>query len=68
MQSPPRKEVGLETFVSSPTIGAHFKRAPLESARGPLYLGIDAGSTTVKLAVIDDEARLLHSAYEPIKG
>ena len=45
-----------------------FERAPLESARGPLYLGIDAGSTTVKLAVIDDEARLLRSAYEPIKG
>jgi len=29
-----------------------------------LHLGIDAGSTTVKLALADDDGKLLHGAYE----
>jgi predicted CoA-substrate-specific enzyme activase len=29
-----------------------------------LFLGIDAGSTTVKLALIDESGRLVHGAYE----
>lgn len=35
---------------------------------GRAFLGVDAGSTTVKLAVIDDEGRLLASVYQPNKG
>lgn len=45
-----------------------FARARLADARGAVHLGIDAGSTTVKIAVVDEEGRLLHSAYEPIRG
>ncbi|MDO3411121.1 acyl-CoA dehydratase activase-related protein [Saccharibacillus sp. CPCC 101409] len=38
-------------------------RGDLSEFRGRCYLGIDAGSTTTKLALIDDEGRLLHSHY-----
>ncbi len=37
-------------------------------AEGPIYLGVDAGSTTVKLALIDAEGNLLHSDYQPSRG
>lgn len=37
-------------------------------ARGPVFLGVDAGSTTAKVAVVDDEGRLVYSAYEPTRG
>ena len=39
------------------------EEAPLASAAGPCWLGIDAGSTTAKLALIDREGRLLFSRY-----
>ncbi|MDR1735590.1 MAG: 2-hydroxyacyl-CoA dehydratase [Oscillospiraceae bacterium] len=38
-------------------------RAPLESASGPCFLGIDAGSTTIKAALTDSQGRLLYSEY-----
>jgi predicted CoA-substrate-specific enzyme activase len=37
--------------------------APLELASGPCWLGIDAGSTTTKLALVDGEGRLLFDRY-----
>ncbi len=40
----------------------------LFDSHGPLFLGIDCGSTTVKLAVLDQEGRLLHNAYRPSRG
>ncbi|MEJ8303869.1 acyl-CoA dehydratase activase-related protein [Saccharibacillus sacchari] len=40
-----------------------IKRAALSEARGRCYLGIDAGSTTTKLALIDEKGRLLHEHY-----
>ncbi|MCI8469600.1 MAG: hypothetical protein HFJ75_09005 [Eggerthellaceae bacterium] len=36
--------------------------------RGPVFVGIDAGSTTAKLAVVDADGTLVHSAYEPTRG
>ena len=39
-----------------------------EKATGDVYLGIDAGSTTLKAAVIDESGRLLHSAYMSNSG
>jgi len=39
------------------------KRVPLESCRGDVFLGIDAGSTTTKIALIDREGNLLYSHY-----
>lgn len=44
------------------------KRGELEHAKGRLYLGIDAGSTTTKVAVIDDENRLVFSHYGSNEG
>ncbi len=43
-------------------------RKDLSRAEGALYVGIDAGSTTVKLAVVDDEKNLVYSDYRPTKG
>ena len=39
------------------------KRTPLETYEGKAYLGIDAGSTTTKVALIDEEGGLLFSHY-----
>ena len=45
-----------------------FPRKRLFDCEGPLYLGIDAGSTTVKMAVIDDAGNLVYSCYTPVQG
>ncbi|MBE6610336.1 MAG: 2-hydroxyglutaryl-CoA dehydratase [Ruminococcaceae bacterium] len=39
-----------------------------EEVKGGVYLGIDAGSTTLKCAVTDEEGRLVHSVYMPNSG
>ncbi len=44
------------------------RRGSLEEYRGPAYLGIDAGSTTFKAALIGDEGELLWSTYASNKG
>ena len=44
------------------------KRRELSEAKGGLYLGIDAGSTTTKAALIDDEGYLLYSFYRSNEG
>lgn len=43
-------------------------RGDLTSYKGPLYLGIDAGSTTTKLAVIGKDKELLYTAYGSNEG
>lgn len=43
-------------------------RAPLESATGGLFLGIDAGSTTTKIALINKQGELLYHFYGTNKG
>ncbi len=44
------------------------ERADPAKCDGKVYLGIDAGSTTLKCAVIDGEGKLLHSVYMPNSG
>jgi Uncharacterized protein conserved in bacteria len=44
------------------------KREPLESYKGPCFLGIDAGSTTTKLALTDNNGALLYSFYGSNEG
>ncbi|MGI6752351.1 MAG: acyl-CoA dehydratase activase-related protein [Anaerovoracaceae bacterium] len=44
------------------------KRAPLASVDGNVFLGIDAGSTTTKAALIDDKGNLLYSFYRNNEG
>ncbi len=41
---------------------------PIETYEGNAYLGIDAGSTTLKIVLIDEENRLLYTDYQPNNG
>lgn len=43
-------------------------RADLASYEGPVYLGIDAGSTTTKAVLMDDQCRLLYTFYGSNEG
>ncbi len=47
---------------------AKVRRRELKNYAGPCYLGIDAGSTTTKLALISREGELLYSTYAGNKG
>ena len=44
------------------------ERADLKTFEGDCYIGIDAGSTTTKLTLIDNEGRLLYSLYGSNEG
>ena len=44
------------------------KRADLNTYRGKAFLGIDAGSTTTKAALIGEEGQLLYSYYNSNEG
>ncbi len=43
---------------------ARVKRADIDKAKGSLYLGIDAGSTTTKAVLIDENKHLLYEFYK----
>lgn len=47
---------------------ARMPRTRMFDCEGPLYLGLDAGSTTVKCALVDDDGRLVYSDYRPAEG
>ena len=47
---------------------AHVGQKPLSEAKGRLFLGIDAGSTTSKAVLMDDEQNIVYSHYENNKG
>jgi len=73
----PDSEGGLEKLFESEADYASFKerhskhkvaKSDLADAHGDLYLGIDAGSTTTKIAVIDAESRLVFSHYGSNEG
>lgn len=44
------------------------KRADISKASGPVYLGLDIGSTTIKAALIDEECNILYTYYEKNEG
>ncbi len=44
------------------------KKGDFSSYRGDLFLGIDAGSTTTKVAVIGEDGSLLYSFYSNNNG
>ena len=44
------------------------EKTPLEEYEGDCYLGIDAGSTTTKLVLIDKDNKLLYSLYGSNEG
>ncbi|MBQ9900297.1 MAG: 2-hydroxyacyl-CoA dehydratase [Acholeplasmatales bacterium] len=41
---------------------------PLEGYEGNLYLGIDSGSTTLKLVLVDEDGNIRYESYNPNKG
>ncbi|MDR1572850.1 MAG: 2-hydroxyglutaryl-CoA dehydratase, partial [Clostridiales Family XIII bacterium] len=43
-------------------------RRDIRKAKGDLFLGIDAGSTTTKAVAIDDEKRIVYSFYKSNEG
>nr|WP_315019509.1 acyl-CoA dehydratase activase-related protein [uncultured Aminipila sp.] len=45
-----------------------IKRKDIKKAKGNIFLGIDAGSTTTKAALIDSENNLLYSFYRNNEG
>ena len=45
-----------------------YPRCPLFNCEGPLYLGFDAGSTTVKYALINERGELVYSGYRASDG
>ena len=47
---------------------AKVPRKDLSSFSGDCFIGIDAGSTTTKLAIIDNQGNLLHSIYQNNEG
>lgn len=47
---------------------ARMPRRALFAAKGPLYVGIDAGSTTVKLVALNEHDEIAYSDYQPTKG
>ena len=47
---------------------AAVPRVPMDENCGPVHIGIDAGSTTVKIAVIDEKAQLLFTDYRSNDG
>ena len=48
--------------------GADVPREGLAAYQGPVYLGIDAGSTTIKAVVMGREGQLLYSVYQSNVG
>ncbi len=48
--------------------GYHVKRGDLKTYKGNVFLGIDAGSTTTKLAVIGEKGELLYDFYSNNNG
>ena len=47
---------------------AKIKRKELRNCKGPVFLGIDAGSTTTKAALIDQDENLVYSFYRNNEG
>jgi len=47
---------------------AHVDQVDIESYSGDAYLGVDAGSTTTKLVLINEDKEILYSFYSHNKG
>ncbi len=60
-------EAAYESFRERHS-GHHVKTAELAAYQGNCYLGIDAGSTTTKVALIGEDGSLLYSFYHNNNG
>ena len=57
-------EVNEETSEIRPGVVPEGAIYNAEAATGQLHLGIDVGSTTVKLAVLNDENQIVYAKYQ----
>src|SRR5699024_5224273 len=77
------KDGALGSYASQPPLFANMEEYEAFHARhmrasvprvafgedvGPVHIGIDSGSTTVKMAVIDQQDNLLFTNYQPNSG
>ncbi len=46
----------------------HAPRGDISKAQGPVWLGIDAGSTTIKAVLLDQDNQILYEYYSSNKG
>lgn len=46
----------------------HVDRRPISEAKGPCWLGIDAGSTTIKAVLLDKDNQILYEYYAHNQG
>lgn len=56
------------TAFRSRHLAHKIKRKDIKKAKGKVFLGIDAGSTTTKAALIDEDKNLLYSYYTGNEG
>jgi len=47
---------------------ARVETFPLDNYTGNLYMGIDSGSTTLKIVLVDDDGNIRFESYNPNKG
>lgn len=62
-----KNEAEYEAFTSRHA-GHNVKTAPLSEYRGNIFLGIDAGSTTTKIALVAEDGSLLWKFYSNNNG
>ncbi|ERF61282.1 2-hydroxyglutaryl-CoA dehydratase, D-component [Treponema socranskii subsp. socranskii VPI DR56BR1116 = ATCC 35536] len=62
-----KSQSDLDEFVSRHA-KEKAKRGDLDSVKGPVFLGLDAGSTTTKAVLIDQEGRILWDFYAANAG
>lgn len=61
-------DVEARTAFTARHAQACTPRSPIEAHQGPLFLGLDMGSTTTKAVCIDPQGTLLYTFYGPNKG
>src|SRR5699024_296206 len=67
--SRPSLPAGRSTRRSTPGIcPTACPASPSGAQCGPVHIGIDSGSTTVKLVVVDEQSRILYTNYQPNLG
>ena len=62
-----RKQTGVRGLPRPPLKG-HRALPAFGADCGPVHIGIDSGSTTIKLVVIDNDANILFERYRPNLG
>ena len=58
----------MMTFNAASQVLIRSKKGDLSSYKGNCYLGIDAGSTTTKTALVGEDGTLLYSFYSNNNG